>query len=1251
VEPTAPREGFSDRVRVNRAASRRAAVGLGVMLLLVAAAISAVVVRNEAAVRRQWRERLVATAEERKAAILEYLDERSEDAEVFASFPSIRLAAGAAAGGLAEADHIRVVFETGRDRWGCRSVALLDAGFSERLRAGEPVGEEALAFLRGRGPAGGGPGLVRSRGESLVVFAAPVRAASDGPVGGWIVLVEDASRTLWPLLRREPVATRSGEVLLAGEVDGRIVYLSPVRNGPRDGTPPALPVEVANPPARDAVAGRQGFGEHVDYEGHPVLAATRYVASPGWGLVVKVDVDEAYAGLRLGRLWAGATLLAVLAALVGFVRTIRTRERLRASEEQRREVERHRSVLAQVRDAVIWVRPGTGEILEANRAAEALWGWDRSELQRRTVVDLRPPGAVEEARTHLRSISRDGVLYRALHLRKDGTTVPVEVSARALPLEEEEVIVAVVRDVSENEAALEKIRFLNRLLRTINAVDLALVDVRDREAVLATTCEEIVRTGEFTVASFGVPDGNGRLEMVAYAGRTDGFFEEVELTLRAGPRGPSAAATAYLEERTVVVDDWETDPLAEPVREAGLKRGYLSSAACPVRSDGAVRGVLSVYASERSAFAPEAVLLLEDLARDVGLALELVDSEERRHRAEASLVASEMRYRELFDQNPAPMWVYDLETLRFLAVNSAATGLYGWSREEFLGLSIRDIRPAADIPALEAEVLVPRSGVRRSGPWRHRRKDGSELRVEIVTHDVAFEGRRARLVLANDVTERMRVEEKLRAFFDSGMAGAIFGDVHGNVLAANDEYLRIVGFTREDLESGRLRWTDITPPEWLPVDAERIAEAKERGVCTPYEKEYVRKDGRRVPVLIGYALVGEAREESVAFILDLSERNKAEERLAETTRLLQAVVEGSPAPILTLDTGGRVTSWNPAAEAVFGWSQAEAVGRPLLIDPPGEEPESGSFLAEVRAGRSFAGREVRRWRKDGSPVDVSVAAAPLRDAAGAVAGVAAVLVDVSARVAAEEEIRRLNAELELRVERRTEELLAKSKELESFAYSVSHDLRAPLRAIDGFSRVIEEEYGARLDDEGRRLIDVVRGNARRMGQLIDDLLAFSRAGRHELRKSRVDAAELVRSVVAEIVPNEELGRTELVVGDLPLAMADPSLLRQVFVNILSNAVKFSSGRPLRRLEVRGRREAGRVVYEFVDDGVGFDMRYAGRLFGVFQRLHGREFEGTGVGLALVERIVARHGGTVSATGEVGRGATFTVTLPDEGGAG
>jgi PAS domain S-box-containing protein len=268
------------------------------------------------------------------------------------------------------------------------------------------------------------------------------------------------------------------------------------------------------------------------------------------------------------------------------------------------------------------------------------------------------------------------------------------------------------------------------------------------------------------------------------------------------------------------------------------------------------------------------------------------------------------------------------------------------------------------------------------------------------------------------------------------------------------------------------------------------------------------------------------------------------------------------------------------------------------------------------------------------------------NAEGKVLGVFAAARDVTQTRSMEEELRRLNATLEQKVQERTADLTQANEELESFAYSVSHDLRSPLRAIDGFSLKLVKSSGDVLDQEGRRLLQVVRDNALRMGQLIDDLLRFSRLGRRELEVSRVDMEVLAKSVATELLVLENERQIEFSCGELPPAQGDPALLREVWLNLLSNAIKFSRRRPVAHISVGGAVEGAEVSYWVKDDGDGFDMAYAGKLFGVFQRLHRQdEFEGTGVGLALVQRILHRHRGHIEGEGHLESGAIFRFSLP------
>jgi light-regulated signal transduction histidine kinase (bacteriophytochrome) len=270
---------------------------------------------------------------------------------------------------------------------------------------------------------------------------------------------------------------------------------------------------------------------------------------------------------------------------------------------------------------------------------------------------------------------------------------------------------------------------------------------------------------------------------------------------------------------------------------------------------------------------------------------------------------------------------------------------------------------------------------------------------------------------------------------------------------------------------------------------------------------------------------------------------------------------------------------------------------------------------------------------------------PFKDSAGRVVQWFGTNTDVEVLKQAEDEVRLLNAGLEQRVAERTAQLETANKELEAFSYSVSHDLRAPLRAVNGFAQIVLDEAGPLLNENGRRQLGRIRHGAQRMGELIDDLLAFSRLGRQAMTLRPVDTARLVHAVLDEAAPQREGRPIEIKVGELPDCEGDPALLKQVWINLISNAIKYTRGRTPAVIEIGcNHGETGRV-YFIRDNGAGFDMRYAKQLFGVFQRLHrADEFEGTGVGLAIVHRIVHRHGGRIWADAEEGRGATFFFTL-------
>ena len=385
---------------------------------------------------------------------------------------------------------------------------------------------------------------------------------------------------------------------------------------------------------------------------------------------------------------------------------------------------------------------------------------------------------------------------------------------------------------------------------------------------------------------------------------------------------------------------------------------------------------------------------------------------------------------------------------------------------------------------------------------------------------------------------------------------------------------------------------------------------------------------------------------------DVTHRRNAEEAIHRSEQRHRSLVLAMSEMVWTSNARGSQLRVVPPLELFTGMPRELIKGSGWLqAVHPDDRSRTATAWTTAVANRSHYNCEFQLRRADGEWRVIQSRGIPLQDQAGQVLEWVGVGIDITEQRRAEMRIQQLNSQLEQRVAERTRELESANKELEAFSYSVSHDLRAPLRAIDGFSRILLAEFASQLSDEAQEYLKDIRTNTRMMGQLVDDLLAFSRLGRSPLKRQNVSSDEVVKRCVSELLDPLDGPTIHLRIGRLPDCRADPSLLKQVWMNLISNAIKYSSKREVPDIEIGSLAGDGseELTYFIQDNGVGFDMKYSHKLFGVFQRLHrSEEFEGTGVGLATVQRIVHRHGGRAWGKGVVDQGACFYFTLPRQG---
>ncbi len=908
-------------------------------------------------------------------------------------------------------------------------------------------------------------------------------------------------------------------------------------------------------------------------------------------------------------------------------------ERKQAETALRASEERYRLIVDTALDAVMAI-DADGRITHWNAQAEQIFGWPRQEALGQRLADTIIPPQYRDAHrrglAHFQATGEGPLLNKRFEitaLRRDGQEFPVELAISPMPSGDGITFNAFVRDITTRKQAEEELRASEARFRALFEYAPDGILIADLDSYYLDANASMCRMLGYT-----------RDELI-------------------GRHASDIVAPSEIQ---------HIEPALEAIKaQSEYHREWQFR-----RKDG------SVFAGDVS------VTLIPD-----GNLLALIRDITARRQAEEELRASEARFRTLFEHAPNGIFVVEPDGT-YIDVNESGLRVLGYTRAEFIGMRVFDILHEAESPRVIADLAKIEAGLPYSQEWQFKRKDGSVFDGEILGAPLPNGNL---MGFVRNITERKQAQAALQQFREvmdeSNEAIFLIDPETSHYLDFNQTAVNYLGYSRTELlQLGVMQIAQHVPT--LAAWRERVALIKQTNRLI-FETIHRRKDGTLVPVEVSARMLDYGgRMIMVAVVHDITERQQAEAEIRARGRYLTLLNDITRAAVATSDfqsmlqtladrlselldaDGCYITLWDEAQQRT---RPAAAYGPlsevyPALVPQPDELTMTASVM---RAGHALAAEDALN-----SPyISPRIAAQfPARSLLGlpliaheqklgaALIGfnqphhftpdeiargeqAAAQIALAVAKAQLLEQVQQHAAELEQRVAERTAQPSEANKELEAFSYFVSHDLRAPLRAIGGFSQILLDDQADRLDTDGRHYLEQVRAASQRMGQLIEDLLRLSHVSRAELHRRPVSLSMLAQTVIGDLRQAQPERVVDCVIAAELEGEGDEKLLRIVLENLLGNAWKFTGQQPQARVEFGREEREGPAVYFVRDNGAGFDMAYAHKLFGAFQRLHTEsEFPGTGIGLATIQRIVHRHGGRIWAESAVGQGATFYFTL-------
>ncbi len=1075
-----------------------------------------------------------------------------------------------------------------------------------------------------------------------------------------LVLSIDPRAYLYPLIQSWPTPSPSAESLLIRRDGEAVVFLNELRH--RNNIPHyKLSMGELGLPVTMTAGGLPGEVEGLDYRGVPVLAAAMPIPDTSWLLITKVDLSEINGPLRENAriiMLLVASLIGGAAVSIGLVwrqQRLRFYRRQYEAELQSLQLARRYETLTRYASDIILLTDSQGRVMEANNQAAVVYGYPREDLPGLSLGDIVLPADKTAPLDVKPSIpgGRDGIRFEAVHRRKDGTIFPVEVSSRMVDLEEGELYLSIIRDISERRQAEAKIHRLNRLNGVLSQANQAVVRTREQETLIAQVCRIAIEHGEFRAVWIGMADErrNGVLPM-AWREVESGQRVDLQGLLEDEPSSLAPAESAIITGKSFVCNDIAMDPRTALWSDSACKRGLHSIAVVPMNLDERVFGALCVYSGERDFFDRQEVAMLEEIGMDVSFGIATMEEEARRRLAEERLRESQDLYKAIFENTGTATVIVEEDATVVLA-NKECESLTGLPTREFEG--IRDWSP----------FLFPEDFERISHYHVARRRDPASVPSHYETRFIdsrgsvkdifvsasLIPGTMRSVVSMLDISERKRMENALReseekfskAFNSSPSVMTITTIEEGRLLEVNRSFTRVTGHEREEVlgrTTGELEiWVE---PELRGYVVEMI---EQQGSAHNLEVKFRRKSGEEFVGLLSIEpleFMGEACLLSV--VIDISELKRVQEALRHSERRFRDILESIHLIAVMLDADGSVIFCNDYLLDLTGWTREEVFGanwfEMFLHD--GERASIERMYREgLPSGAIPVHYENDILTREGKRRRISWSNTVLRDMDGHCLGATSIGEDITERCLFEHRLRQAQ----------------KMEAIGTLAGGIAHDFNNILSAIMGYTELTQ--FDAPPGSAMRGNLGHVLDAAARARDLVKQILTFSRMTEQERKPVHLSPIikEVVKLLRASLPSTIEI-RQEIGSQPNSVVMADPTQIHQVLMNLCTNAAHAMRekggvlGVSLEEVNVESMDvgslhgiEPGQYLKLTVSDtGCGMSSGILERIFEPYFTTK-RPGEGTGLGLAVVHGIVRSHGGAINVFSEPGHGSAFRIHLP------